>query len=81
MLALVLALVATVMPAFLINAGIRRIGASQAAIIGTIGPMFTLVMAYLVLDELMGPLQMVGASMVLSGVVLVGRFQNKEMKP
>ncbi len=76
-LSLVLAVVATVLPAFLINAGIRRIGASQAAITGAIGPVSTLVLAYVVLDERLGRIQVVGALMVMAGVVLVGRFQAK----
>jgi drug/metabolite transporter (DMT)-like permease len=70
-IALALALVCTVTPAFLMNAGIRRIGADQAAIIGTIGPVATLAMAYLFLDETLAPLQIVGSAMVFIGVVLV----------
>jgi drug/metabolite transporter (DMT)-like permease len=71
LLATTLALVSTVAPAFLINAGIRRIGAAQAAIVGTVGPVSTLVMAYLLLGEKQGPVQVVGSVMVLGGVALV----------
>jgi drug/metabolite transporter (DMT)-like permease len=70
-IALALALVCTVTPAFLMNAGIRRIGADQAALIGTVGPVSTLVMAYLFLDETLLPIQFLGTAMVLGGVVLV----------
>lgn len=71
-LALTLAVVSTVVPAFLMNAGIRRIGADQASIIGTLGPVSTLVLAFLVLGESLVPLQIIGSAMVLAGVVLVG---------
>jgi drug/metabolite transporter (DMT)-like permease len=70
-LALALALISTVAPAFLMSAGIRRIGASNAAIIGTAGPVSTLILAYLVLDESLGPSEIIGSFMVLAGVVIV----------
>jgi drug/metabolite transporter (DMT)-like permease len=70
-LALALALISTVAPAFLMSAGIRRIGASNAAIIGTVGPVSTLVLAYVVLDESLGPIEIIGSIMVLAGVVIV----------
>jgi drug/metabolite transporter (DMT)-like permease len=71
-LALALAIFSTVLPAFLINAGIRRIGADHSSIITSIGPIVTLALAYLVLDESLGPAQIAGAALVLLGVVLVG---------
>ena len=70
-LAVGLALISTVLPAFLMNAGIRRIGADRAAIIGTVGPVSTLVLAYLVLGEAMALPQVLGAALVLGGVLLV----------
>lgn len=70
-LALTLALVCTVAPAFLMNAGIRRIGAGQASIISTVGPVATLAMAYLLLDETLDLPQIIGSMMVLGGVMLV----------
>ncbi len=70
-LAVALALVSTVMPAFLINAGIRRIGADHAAIIGIAGPVSTLFLAWLILGETLSPAQFIGAALVLCGVLLV----------
>ena len=69
-LAAVLALISTVLPAFLVNAGIRRIGADRAAIIGTVGPVSTLALAALVLDETLTGLQIMGAALVIGGVAL-----------
>jgi drug/metabolite transporter (DMT)-like permease len=77
-LAIALALISTVAPAFLMNAGIRRIGAAHAAIIATVGPVSTLVLAYLLLGETQGPLQIVGSAIVLGGVALVSLSKQKK---
>jgi len=70
-LALMLALFSTVAPAFLMSAGIHRIGAGKASIISTVGPIVTIVMAYLVLGETLGGPQLIGAVLVFAGVLLV----------
>ncbi len=77
-LAIALALFSTVLPAFLMNAGIRRIGAARAAIVGTVGPVSTLLLAWLVLGEALTPPQAFGAALVLSGVLLVSLTNNKD---
>jgi drug/metabolite transporter (DMT)-like permease len=76
-LALALALISTVAPAFLMSAGIWRIGASNAAIIGTVGPVSTLMLAYVVLDETLGPIEIIGSIMVLAGVALVSLIKQR----
>ena len=76
-LAVALALLSTVLPAFLMNAGIRRIGADRAAIIGTVGPVSTLLLAWLVLDEALTLPQFFGAALVLCGVLLVSLTNRK----
>ncbi len=48
---LVMALLATVLPAFLLARGIALIGSGPAAIISTVGPVSTILLAYLVLQE------------------------------
>lgn len=51
-------------------AGARRIGAAQAALISTTEPLFIVVLAYLVLDQRLTPIQLVGAALILLGVVI-----------
>ncbi|BAO43128.1 DMT family transporter [Thiolapillus brandeum] len=70
-LGLALALFSTVLPAFLMTAGIRRIGADHAAIVGSIGPVSTLMLAWLVLGEALTTPQILGAVLVVCGVLLV----------
>ncbi len=50
--------------------GIRGLGPAQAAVISTLEPLFTIVLALIFLDERLTALQFVGAALVLCGVVL-----------
>jgi drug/metabolite transporter (DMT)-like permease len=49
--------------------GIRGLGPSQAAVVSTTEPLFTIVLAWAVLGERLTPLQLFGAALVLAGVV------------
>ncbi|WNJ21265.1 DMT family transporter [Pontibacter sp. G13] len=66
-----MAVIATVIPSFLIVEGIKRIGAHNTAIIGSIGPVSTILLAYLFLGEVLSPLQMVGTAVVMAGVLSI----------
>lgn len=70
---LLLALVCTVLPVFLLAEGIRRIGAGPAAIIGAVGPVSTLALAHVVLGEPLHWVQGVGTLLVLVGATVVAR--------
>jgi drug/metabolite transporter (DMT)-like permease len=70
-LALLMGLLSTVLPSFLVSEGIRIIGSSNSAIIAGVGPISTIVLAYFFLGESLGPLQWVGTGMVIAGVLLI----------
>jgi drug/metabolite transporter (DMT)-like permease len=70
---LVMAVFSTVPPTYLISEGISRVGAGNAAIIGSIGPISTIVQAAIFLSEPVFGLQIVGTLLVLAGVILIGR--------
>ncbi len=70
-ISLAMAMIATVIPSFLMAEGIRVIGSSNAAIIGSIGPISTIGMAYLFLGERLGGLQWIGTFFVIAGVLLI----------
>ncbi|MEJ2508673.1 MAG: DMT family transporter [Gammaproteobacteria bacterium] len=76
-LALAMALVSTVMPAFLLTAGIRRIGARTAALIGAVGPVSTIALAAVFLGEPISAVQILGAALVLIGVITVSLRQRR----
>ncbi|MCX8006646.1 MAG: DMT family transporter [Coriobacteriia bacterium] len=62
--------VPTVAAVLLYLGGMRRLGASQAAIVSTTEPLFTICFAAVVLGERLSAAQALGAALVLAGVVL-----------
>ncbi len=70
-LGMMMAVLATVLPSFLVMHGIKIIGASNAAIIGSIGPISTVALAYVFLDERLGGLQWLGTGLVIAGVLMI----------
>jgi len=69
---LLIAILSTVLPAFMLGAAIHRIGASHTSIIGGIGPVATIVLAVIFLGETMTGIQAFGATLVVGGVLLIG---------
>jgi len=67
----ILALFCTVLPSYFINMGIKRIGAPRAAIISTISPVFTVIMAYAFLGEVSTTMHMVGFTLVILGIATI----------
>lgn len=65
--------VCTVVPVFAVMMGISRIGATSAAQVGMVGPVSTIVLAWLVLGEHLGPYQIAGTVLVLVGVFVVSQ--------
>lgn len=51
-------------------AGIRRVGAAQASLISTVEPVWTVVLATLLLSETLTPIQLLGGAAVIGAVVL-----------
>jgi len=63
----------TVLPVFAQSAAIRRIGSGQAALVGMVGPLLTIVFAWLLLDEGFSAAQMIGVALVIGGIATVSR--------
>lgn len=70
---LLMAVFSTVVPSYLISEGIKRVGSDNAAIIGSIGPVSTIIQAYFFLGEPILGLQLLGTGFVLAGVLLISK--------
>src|SRR6478609_3515519 len=62
---LIMAVLSTVIPSYLVSEGIKRIGSDNAAIVGSIGPVSTILQAYFILDEPIRALQVAGTVFIL----------------
>ena len=66
-----LAIISTVIPSFLISEAIAKIGSAQTGIVGTIGPVITIVLAVIILNEPFTSYHIIGISLVMIGVLLL----------
>ncbi|WP_258102774.1 DMT family transporter [Marinoscillum sp. MHG1-6] len=76
-ISLAMAIFATVIPSFLISYSIKIIGAGSFSIMGSLGPISTVGLAYLFLDERLTLIQIIGAIVVISGVIIGERSKIK----
>ncbi|RBW56686.1 EamA/RhaT family transporter [Tenacibaculum sp. E3R01] len=70
-LGFLMAIIATLIPSFLVSYAIQKIGASNFSILGSIGPFSTIVLAIIFLNESMSFWQFIGAIIVVVGVRIV----------
>jgi len=63
----------TVLPIFLLMIAISRIGSSAAAQIGMVGPASTILLAAIFLGEPVGPWQVAGTILVMTGVLVTSK--------
>ena len=70
-LSLAMAIFSTVLPTWLIAESIRRMGANAASLVGALGPVFTIGFGAMILGEPLHLVQLAGAALVLTGVLLV----------
>jgi len=70
-LALLMAVFSTVLPIVMTMEGIRRIGASHASIVGSVGPLATIFLGAIFLGERITAVQVAGAALVLGGILSI----------
>ncbi len=58
-------------PAIMFSEGIKRIGGSRAALISGAAPLMTIFFAYMILDEVLYPSQLLGATIIILAIVLL----------
>lgn len=78
---ILLALIATVIPSFLLSYGMKMVGSNNVAIISSIGPVSTILQAHFFLGEPMFAAQLCGTALVIAGILLLSwRNYRIEMK-
>ncbi len=74
---LAMAVFATVFASFLVSESIKHIGAPNFGIIGSLGPISTIIMANVFLDEKMTVVQIFGTLIVISGVFILAKQKER----
>lgn len=72
-LGLAIAVFATVIPSFLVSMSIKLINSSNFAIVAGIGPISTIILAVIFLDESLTILQILGTLVVIFGILLISK--------
>ncbi|MBV9986177.1 MAG: EamA family transporter [Chitinophagaceae bacterium] len=67
-----IAVLATVLPSFMMSNAMKRIGSNNVSIITSIGPVSTILQAHFFLGEHIIPAQLAGTVLVIVGVLLIG---------
>ncbi len=70
-LGFLIAVFATVIPSYLVSMSIKMINSSNFAIVAGVGPISTIILATIFLDEYLTTLQLIGAFVVIIGILLV----------
>jgi drug/metabolite transporter (DMT)-like permease len=68
---ILLAVVATVIPTFLLSLALKKIGANNVAIISSLGPVSTILQAHFILGEPIFTGQIIGTILIIIGVLLL----------
>ena len=71
--AFLLAFLSTVLPSYMVSEAIARLGAGKTSIVGTAGPVFTILLAVVLLGEPFGWFHLAGMVLVMYGVGLLRR--------
>jgi drug/metabolite transporter (DMT)-like permease len=76
-----LAVVSTVGAISLFFAGLKRVGPTTASILATVEPLVTVLLAFLVFGETLGPLQLLGGASVLGAVLVLQARRPQLVRP
>lgn len=77
LLGFLIAIFATVIPSYLVSASIKMINSSNFAVIAGFGPISTIILAAIFLNEKLTVLQLLGALVVIAGILIVSLKSSK----
>ena len=75
MYGILIAIFSTVIPSFLISHAIKELGPNQFSLFGSIGPISTLMLAHVFLEERLSTLQILGSVVVIMGIFATEYFK------
>ena len=73
-----MAFVSTLIPSFLVSIAIKKLGSNNFSIIGSVGPISTIILAYIFLNETVSNLQIIGSLVVIFGVLFISKANKQK---
>lgn len=73
LLGFAMAIIATVIPSYLVSMAIKKLGAANFSILGSIGPISTILLANVFLDERFTIVQVIGTVVVISAIYVLSK--------
>jgi len=80
LIGLMLGIFSTILPTFMINIALGRIGPQKVAILGMMSPVATIIFAIAVLGEPFGPIDALGTGLTMAGIALYSFVSRKAPK-
>ena len=77
-LGFLMAIISTLIPSFLVSLAIKKMSATNFSIIGSIGPISTIILAFFFLGEKLNYYQILGAIIVISAVTYISLVKEKK---
>lgn len=78
LLCFAMAVFCTIIPSYLVSEAINRLGASDFSILSGLGPISTIALSAILLDEILNWRQGIGAAVVISGVYIITRYKEEK---
>jgi len=72
-----MAIISTVIPSLMLGFGIKRLGATTAAVLSSIGPVSTILLAAIFLHEPITAADLLGVALVVAGVTAIAREKDR----
>ena len=72
---ILIAIFSTVIPSFLISHSIKELGPNQFSLFGIVGPISTLMLAHVFLEERLSTIQVLGSVIVIIGIFATEYFK------
>ena len=78
--ALLMAFISTIIPSYMVSYSIQYIGASRSSIISSFGPIATIALAYIFLEERLNGIQLIGGAIIILSITFLKKDKRVNQK-
>ena len=78
--AALMAFVSTVIPSYMVSYSIQYIGAAKSSIVASFGPVSTIILAYIFLNERLSVIQILGGLVIIISITILNIYRKRDRK-